>query len=510
MDSDRVLSGSDGGYQVSYDGGATFDIINNVVLSQFYQIFFDDRDPYYVCGGLQDNGNWCGPSRSLNPAGIRKDDWYTVSGGDGFYVVPVPGKPNLVYSNSQGGPINITDTHSGNTRQIHPYPRKAGSAGDAIVDHKYRFNWDAPIHISPHDPGTVYYGGNVLFKSTNYGHSWEEISPDLTTDDPEKQQSSGGEVVTDNTAAEFHCTILTIAESPVEAGVIWVGTDDGNIQVTRDGGTTWKNVKDNIKGLPAFSWVAKIDASHFEGGTVYVAVDHHRSDDFKPYAFRSADYGATWTSLSGGLPQDDYVKVIREDPKNANLLYVGMDRGIFASWDRGREWINVRNNLPPVSVRDIKIHPRENDLIIGTHGRGAWILDDITPFQNLGEAMKADTYLFDARPATRWQAWRSNASLGQRTFAAPNPPDGAFINYYLKDKPEGGRQDHRHRRWWDKGHRVDGKKRQARCEPRRLEFTLRRSGTLGKPTAANRFLRPFCSDGSAGHARRIHHQAQRR
>ena len=369
-DSEHVLSGSDGGYQVSFDGGENWDVINNVALSQYYQIFFDDRNPYYVCGGLQDNGNWCGPSRTAHSAGIIKHDWYTVSGGDGFYTVPVPGQPHLVYSNSQGGSINLSDTRSGNTMRIHPYPAKVGSAGDAIVDHKYRFNWDAPIHISPHDPGVVYFGGNVLFKSSDYGYSWEEISPDLTTDDPDKQLTSGGEVVTDNTAAEFHCTILTIAESPVARGVIWVGTDDGNLQVTRDGGATWKNVKDNVDGLPEFTWIAKIDASHHRAGTAYVAVDHHRSDDFAPYVFKTTDYGESWSSLASGLPRDDYVKVVREDPKNENLLYVGMERGLYASWNGGERWVDIRNNLPPVSVRDIKVHPRENDLIVGTHGRG--------------------------------------------------------------------------------------------------------------------------------------------
>ena len=245
--------------------------------------------------------------------------------------MPVPGQPHLVYSNSQGGSINLSDTRSGNTMRIHPYPVKVGSTGDAIVDHKFRFNWDAPIHISPHDPGVVYFGGNVLFKSSDYGYSWEEISPDLTTDDPDKELTSGGEVVTDNTAAEFHCTIITIAESPVARGVIWVGTDDGNLQVTRDGGATWKNVKDNVDGLPEFTWIAKIDASHHRAGTAYVAVDHHRSDDFAPYVFKTTDYGESWTSLASGLPRDDYVKVVREDPRNENLLYVGMERGLYAS-----------------------------------------------------------------------------------------------------------------------------------------------------------------------------------
>jgi photosystem II stability/assembly factor-like uncharacterized protein len=436
MDSDRVLSGSDGGFQVSLDGGANWEILNNIVLAQFYHVFLDDRDPYYICGGLQDNGNWCGPSRSGRDDGIVKDDWYTVSGGDGFFAVPIPGQPNLVYSDSQGGNIVLTDTRSGNARRVHPYPKMVGSHGDALVDHEYRFNWDAPIHISPYDPGTVYFGGNVVFKSTDYGQNWDVVSPDLTTNDKSKQLSSGGEVVVDNTAAEFHCAILTIAESPVAAGVIWAGTDDGNIQLTRDGGKTWTNVKDNVPGLPAFSWIANIEPSHIDGGTAYVAVDDHRSDDFKPYAFATRDYGKTWTPLQKGLPQDDYVKVVREDPKSPDVLYAGMERGIQASWDGGKSWSSIRNNLPPVSVRDIQVHPRDNDLVIGTHGRGAWILDDATPLQALADAMKQDAYLFDVRPAVRWTSWNRDAALGQKTFSADNPPDGAIIDFYLKVKPE--------------------------------------------------------------------------
>ena len=433
VDSDRLLSGSDGGYQISNDAGANWDILRNVVLSQFYHIFFDDRDPYYVCGGLQDNGNWCGPSRSGHAAGLLEDDWYTVSGGDGFYAVPIPGEPHLVYSNSQGGPITLTDTRSGNARRIHPYPNKTGSAGDAIADHKYRFNWDAPIYISPHDPKTVYYGGNVLFKSDDYGFSWDVISPDLTTDDPDKQLSSGGEVVTDNTAAEFHCTIFTIAESPVEAGVIWVGTDDGNVQLTRDGGANWTLLNDRIPGLPAETWIHNIEASSHAAATAFVVVDNHQMDDFRPYVFKTTDYGQSWTSLAAGLPQDDYVKVLRQDPKNLDLLYVGMERGIQASWDGGKNWTSIRNNLPPVSVRGIRIHPRENDLIIGTHGRGAFILDDIGPLQGLTAAMDKDFDLFDIRPAAKWTSWRDGSSLGQRTFVARNPPTGAYINFYLKE-----------------------------------------------------------------------------
>jgi photosystem II stability/assembly factor-like uncharacterized protein len=436
LDPDRLLSGSDGGFQVSHDGGATWDVINNVVLAQFYHVALDDREPYRVCGGLQDNGGWCGPSRTTNTDGILDDDWFTVSGGDGFYAVPVPGT-DLVVSNLQGGPIFVTDTRSGDTRHVHPSPNRIGSAGDAIADHEYRFNWDAPILVSPHDPRTLYYGGNVVFRSADYGYTWEVISPDLTTDDPDKQRSSGGPVVVDNTAAEFHCTIFTLAESPVEKGLIWAGTDDGNIQLTRDGGGHWTNVKGAVRGLPAFAWIASIDASRHRPGTAYVAVDHHRSDDFRPYVFRTDDYGATWTPLAAGLPQDDYVKVVREDPRNPDLLYAGMERGLDASWDAGRTWVSIRNNLPPVSVRDIQVHPRDGDLVIGTHGRGAWILDDPTPLRGLREAMSTGVYLFPPRAAVRWQLSSPDADLGQRTWRAANPPEGALISYWLEKAPDG-------------------------------------------------------------------------
>ncbi|HSG07371.1 MAG TPA: hypothetical protein VLA36_03370 [Longimicrobiales bacterium] len=439
MDSDRLISGSDGGFQLSFDAGQNFDIINNVTLSQFYQIFTDDQDPYWICGGLQDNGHWCGPSNSLNGDGILKDDWFTISGGDGFYAVPVPGSPWLIYSASQGGNIILTDTRTGANRRVHPYPKIVGSAGDAMINHEYRFNWDAPIHISPHDPATVYFGGNVVFRSRDYGTSWDVISPDLTTDDPEKQLDSGGEIYLDNTAAEFHTTILTIAESPVQPGVIWVGTDDGNIQVTQNGGDTWTNVSPNVRGLPAETWIGKIDASWHDAGTAYVAVDNHRLDDFTPHAYVTRDYGRTWTDISPGLPGDDYVKVVREDPKNPDLLYVGMERGLFASWDAGKTWVSIRNNIPPVSVRDIKIQQEYNDLVIGTHGRGAYVLDDLSALQELGDAM-ADAegaYLFTVRTATRWQFANKDANHGQREWIGDNPESGAVIRYYLKQAPTG-------------------------------------------------------------------------
>ena len=325
------------------------------------------------------------------------------------------------------------DSRYGNVRNIHPYPKIIGSAGDAIEDHKYRFNWDSPIVISPHDPNTVYFGGNVVFKSTDRGNSWTQISGDLTTNDKSKQRTSGGEIYQDNTAAEFHCTILYIDESPIEPGVIWVGTDDGNVHLTRDGGTTWTKLNDRIKGLPAFAWVAKIHASEHDAGTAFVTVDQHRSDDFRPYAFMTTNYGRTWTKITEGLPQDDYVKVVRQDPINPDLLYAGMEHGIFASWDKGKSWTKINNNLPNVSVRDLRIQARDRDLIVGTHGRGAWILDDIRPLQEMDETKGKSTHLFPVRRATLWHMFWRIENLGDRHYKAKNPDYGANINFYLAE-----------------------------------------------------------------------------
>lgn len=431
----RVLSGSDGGFQVSYDAGENWDIINNVELSQFYQIFVDNKDPYNLYGGLQDNGTWVGPSNSLIEAGILKRHWTQLAGGDGYYAVPIPGQENEIYANLQGGVIFHVDTKLGNVRNIHPYPKITGSAGDAIDKHKYRFNWDSPIHVSPNDPNTVYTGGNVIFRSRDKGYTWEEISPDLTTNDKSKQLSSGGDIYQDNTAAEFHCTVITIAESPKQKDVIWAGTDDGNIQVTRDGGKTWTNVKDNIKGLPAFSWVGKIHASEHDAGTAFVAVDQHRMDDFTPHAYMTTDFGKSWTTISGGLPQDDYVKVVRQDPYNPNLLFAGMEHGIFASWDKGKSWTRINNNLPPVSVRDLRIQPRERDLVIGTHGRGAWIMDDIRALEEMDMTSGKPAYVFPVRTATLWHYASQIEEMGQRTYRAKNPEYGAYINFYIQKDP---------------------------------------------------------------------------
>jgi len=433
-----ILSGSDGGWQVSYDGGKNFEVVNTFPFTQFYHINFDMQKPYMTCGGLQDNGNWCGPSQTTSGQGNRKNDWYTVSGGDGFFTVPVMDKPWLVYSDAQGGMLNLTDTRTGAQKTIYPYPNRVGSVGDAMISHKYRFNWNSPIALSPLNPKVVYFGGNVLFKSTDYGFSWQVISPDLSTNDPKKQESSGGPIVVDNTAAEFHCTIITIAPSPLDSNVIWVGTDDGNVQVTRDGGKTWSNVFTNVPGLKPNAWIPTVDASHSDAGTAYVAADHHQDDDYAPYAYMTTDYGKTWKRITGDIPTSAaWVHVVREDPRNRNLLYMGTEMGVWASWDRGLHWTSLRGDLPVTPIRDIQVHPRDNDLLLATHGRGLYIMDDVSALQNLNTAQTADATLFDIRPAIRWSQWNRDGNLGQKKWTGENPPQGALITYYLKSQPPG-------------------------------------------------------------------------
>jgi photosystem II stability/assembly factor-like uncharacterized protein len=434
----RVLSGSDGGFQISNDRGANFEILNAVPFTQFYHVHYDMQRPYMVCGGLQDNGTWCGPSNSLLSEGIRKNDWYTVGGGDGFFAVPDMANPWRVYTDLQGGVISVIDTRSGAQRTITPYPNRVGSVGDAMEHHKYRFNWDSPIELSPQDPNTVYFGGNVLFRTTNAGQSWDVMSPDLTTNDKNKQKSSGEPIVVDNTAAEFYCTIIAIAPSPVNPDVIWVGTDDGNVQVTRDGGKTWSNVVKNIQGLAPNAWIPNVEASWADAGTAYVAADHHRENDYAPYFFKTTDYGQTWTKFTvGSATSAGWSHVIREDPKNRNILYAGTELGIWASFDAGAHWTSMRNNMPPAPVRDIKVHKRDNDLIAATHGRGVYILDRVAALQQIGEALKTDAFFFDVAPAVRWTIWNKDANLGQKVYKAANPPQGAIFDYYLKNEAQG-------------------------------------------------------------------------
>jgi photosystem II stability/assembly factor-like uncharacterized protein len=424
----HLIDGNDGGIDISYDGGKNWRAIQHMALAEVYQIGFDMRNPYFVYCGLQDNGSWGGPSSSLDSAGITNDDWYSVGGGDGFYAQVDPTDPNTVYRNYQMNGLSRYDMRIGRSKTIRPQA--------SLKEPPYRFNWNSPILISPHDPKTVYNGGNFLFKTTNGGQSWVVISPDLSTNDPEKQKDSGGPITLDNTGAEIHCTIITISESPIVPGIIWCGTDDGNVQVTRNSGRTWKNVVENIPDLPPNTWCSRIESSHFSPGTAYVAFDGHRMDDYDTYVYKTTDYGETWTSIKGNLPFG-WVHVIREDLKNKNLLYVGTEFGVHASLDGGESWFSLRNNLPTVAVRDIAVHPRENDLIIGTHGRGIWIMDDISPLQEMTrEVFDSNLHLFNIRSTTQFLRSTKGESYSSKVYAAQNPTYGMILHAYFKTKPE--------------------------------------------------------------------------
>jgi photosystem II stability/assembly factor-like uncharacterized protein len=424
----HLIDGNDGGIDITYDGGKTWRGIQHMTLAEVYQVGFDMRSPYNVYCGLQDNGVWGGPSATFDTRGITNADWFLVGYGDGFYAQVDPNDHNVIYGNSQMNGLYRYDMRIKKSQTIRPIaPAK---------DPPYRFNWNSPIHISPHDSKIVYTGGNYLFKTSDGGHSWEIISPDLSTNDPEKQKDSGGPITPDNTGAEIHCTILTIAESPVKAGVIWCGTDDGNVQITQDSGKTWTNVVKNIKGLPPNTWCSRIEASHFKEGTAYAAFDGHRHDDYNAYVYKTDDFGKTWTSLKSNLPFG-WIHVVREDLVNPNLLYVGMEFGLYASLDGGKSWFSLQNNLPTVAVRDIAVHPKENDLIIGTHGRGIWILDDIQPIQAMNpEVFASDYHVFNIRPATLWHMSSSGEPSSRPAYSGKNPPYGMIFNAYMKNKPK--------------------------------------------------------------------------
>lgn len=431
----RIWVGQDGGAALTYDGGETWEPVYNIPLGQFYQIHADNRQPfYYVMGGLQDNGAWTGPSRTREPAGIMNDDWRMVSFGDGFYILNSADDPELYISESQGGEIVRTDFRTREQQEVNPWGH--GSGGGPALGEKFRFNWNSPILLSPHDKNTLYFGGNVVFKSTDFGKTWEQISNDLTTNNPEKQKDAGGPVAFENSTAEFHTTIISLAESPLQKGQIWAGTDDGNLQLTTDGGKNWTNIISSVSGLAANSPVSHVEPSRTSAQTAYVAFDRHMFDDFRPYIFKTSDGGKSWQNVAGNLPSKAYVQVVREDPKNTSLLYAGTELGLFASYNGGREWIALNlKNLPNVSVHDILVHPRDNDLILATHGRSVLIFDDASPIQQMTPAvLNRSAHLFPVRPGLRFASRFTRYGIGEKAFTGANPPYGALITYYLKEK----------------------------------------------------------------------------
>ena len=428
QNSDRVITGDDGGVWYSYDGGNKWWKGDNLPISQFYHVSLDMDRPYHVYGGLQDNSSWVGASDY--PGGIANSQWENMYGGDGFWMFVDPTDASYLYAEAQGGYIGRVNRKTHETRPIYPLPR--------YKEKKLRFNWNTPIHVSPTKNGTIYIGSEFLFRSRDFGQTWDRISPDLTTNDPQKQlQEQSGGVTVDNSAAEMHTTIFAIAESPKNPSMIWVGTDDGNVQVTRDGGKTWTNVVGNIRGLPKNAWVTSVDPGHFDEGTIYATFDMHTFGDMKPYAYKSTDYGKTWTPLvASDSPVRGYAHVIKEDLVNRNLLFLGTEFGLWVSLDGGGKWARYKGGeMPSVAVRDLAIHPRDNDLVIATHGRGIWIIDDITPLRSLTpDVLSKNAVFMPQRPTIQRPSVGGGWAYGDAAFIGQNPPDDAVITYYLQKR----------------------------------------------------------------------------
>jgi photosystem II stability/assembly factor-like uncharacterized protein len=430
-DPSRMINGNDGGAYVSTDAGKSWRYLDNIPIEQFYMVAFDDSRPYLLCGGLQDNNGWCGPSNSLSRGGIVGADWWTATGGDGEYIVPAGNKSNIIYADSQNGYISSMDTATGVADYMRPYLQ--GVTDLAPKDLKYRFNWTSPIAVAPNDWKTVYLGGNVLFKSTDAGKSWNPISPDLTRNDKSKQLPSGGPVELDMSGAETFDAILSMALSASDPNVIWVGTDDGLVQVTRDGGKSWANV--TPAKAPEWGRLQQIEVSPFAPGTAYVALDYHEVENNQPYVFKTHDYGKTWTSIASGLPGTDTARVVREDPNRKGMLVLGTDAGLFYSHDEGEHWTPLKGNFPTAPIYDLKFHKADHDLIVATHGRGLFVLDDITPLEETSaQVLAQDFHLYSSQPGVKWRLWpgEKHGFSARGDFSTPNPPNGVVISYYLE------------------------------------------------------------------------------
>jgi photosystem II stability/assembly factor-like uncharacterized protein len=440
-DPNHLILGSDGGVSASWDGTAHWRMFDNLALGQFYTIAYDMRDPYYVCGGLQDNDPWCGPSNTRSFHGIRNQDWYETAYGDGFGTVVDPTDSTIVFSESQNANMNRYDLVTGEKTPMRPItgPRENGDTARA-----YRFNWNSPLLISRHDPATILLGGNYLMRSRDRGMSWEEVGGfDLTKqidrDALEIMGVPGTEpMMSIHDGTSNYGNLTTVAESRFSADVIWAGTDDGNVQVTTDGGTTWTNVTGNIPGLPDRTYVSRLTPSAHVAERVYATFDGHRNGDYAAYVYVTENNGRSWRRIDAGLPHGWSVNVITEHHRAPNLLFVGNEIGVYVSIDRGTSWARLKGNLPTVPVDDIAIHPRENDLLLGTHGRSAWIMDDISPLEHLsGEVMAEAGHVFPMKRTTMW-AQRGDWPFYGATYSAPNPPRATRIRYWLRDAAEEG------------------------------------------------------------------------
>lgn len=457
--SQRLIQGNDGGATVSFNGGASWSSIYNQPTAEFYHVTTDTQVPYRVYAAQQDNTTISLPSRSVL-AGITQSDSYEVGGGESGYIAVRPDNPNIIFAGNYHGYLTRYDHLSRQDCNIAVWPEAA--TGWGAKDVKYRFQWTFPIMLSPHDPNVLYVTGNHVFRSTDEGSSWDIISPDLTRNDITKMEASGGPVTKDNTGTEFYCTIFAFAESPIKRGLFWAGSDDGLIHISQDGGITWKNV--TPAELPEWALISIVEPSPHDPATAYVAATRYKWDDFQPYLYKTNDYGASWTRITTGIAENDFTRVIREDPVRRGLLYAGTETGVHVSFDDGEYWQSLRLNLPVVPIHDLVI--KDTDLIVATHGRSLWILDDLTPLRSISKELQHTlACLFKPRPTLRFMtSWGySHASApgifyrmtGDRMITArrqqkpdgrmvdrnmdagENPPDGVIVYYYLKQKPEG-------------------------------------------------------------------------
>ena len=432
-DSDHLILGNDGGLYISYDGSRTWDFIDNLPIGQYYDISVDGRDPYWIYGGTQDNGTWGLPVRTYSQLGITNADVVNIAYGDGFYTIADPKDPRTIYANSQSGRTYLVDLDTREEKGIRPVPTDPKET--------YRFNWSTPMLISPHDNRVVFYGGNKMFRTADRGHAWQVISPDLTRNQEWKKlpimgPERGDDTLSRDDGVSDFGTITTIAESPVTAGILYVGTDDGNVQMTSDGGKSWRDLTSRFR-LPGARWVSRVLASRHGAATAYVAFDGHQDDDFKPYIFRTTDSGNTWTSIVGDMPDGMVVNALEEHPRSRNVLFAGTEFGLFVTSNGGANWTHVQGNLPRVPVDDIVFNERENDLVLGTHGRSIIVLDDVSPLEQLTPAvLTSEAHLFPLRAATQYYQLRALPTPGASEFSGPNPPYGALITYYLRDDPK--------------------------------------------------------------------------
>src|SRR5258706_2053806 len=427
-DPKRLINGNDGGATISVNGGKSWTPQDNQPTAQFYHVATDNRFPYYLYGAQQDNST-VGIASQTDEGYIGREHWYPVGGGESAFIVVDPRDYNIVYAGAEDGSVSIYDHRSNKVKDVGVWPLDVSGHGAAEIPH--RFQWTFPLLISPHDPGVLYVGAERVFRTADQGKTWTAISDDLTRNDKTKQQPSGGALTLDITSVEYYDTVFALAESALAKGQIWAGTDDGLVQLTRDEGKTWQNV--TSKAWPEWATVSIVEASHFDAGTAYVAVDNHRQDDLRPYLYKTTDFGKTWTNISNGIPVGAYTHAIRQDTKNRNLLFAGTELGAYVSFNDGGQWQPVQLNLPRTPVTDLAIH--DNDLAVSPNGRSFWILDDISPRRDLRpEISNADFILYDSAPMRRLYF---PEGVDRRRPVGDNPPAGAIVSYFLRSQPKG-------------------------------------------------------------------------